>query len=177
MEICLIVAHDRNRVIGYRNQLPWHLPADLKYVKQLTLDYPIIMGRKNFESIKRPLPRRRNIVLSKTVQEIEGCEVYDSVEAVLHACQLESKVFIFGGTEIYRQFLPFVDTLYITLVHQEFRGDTVFPKLDFGEWLLSSKIEGKVDQNNPHPHTFYTYKRLKNKKKRNAIWRCELNPE
>lgn len=163
MEVCLVVAYDQNRVIGYKNKLAWELPADLAYVKNLTLDYPIIMGRKNFESIGRPLPRRRNIVLSRKPQQIENCEVFHNVEDVFHACQLESKIFIFGGAEIYNLFLPYVDTLYITYIHHEFVGDTVFPKLEKADWALNTQHSGIVNDENPYPHTYYKFTRIQGK--------------
>ena len=123
----IIVAMDMNRVIGKDNQLPWRLPRELQYVKQTTMGHPIILGRKNYEAIGRPLPGRRNIVMTKDPQfSAEGCEIAHSVEEVYQLCEGEEEIFIFGGEQIYKLFLEKTDKLYVTVIHHEFEGDTFF---------------------------------------------------
>ena len=124
-----IAAMARNRVIGHRGTIPWHLPEDFKWVKQCTLGQSIVMGRKTFESMGRPLPKRENIVISRSTAAIPGCVVLPSLEALEdHAAAGE--IWIFGGAEIYRQALPRVHALYLTVVDQEPEGDTFFPPFE-----------------------------------------------
>ena len=123
--ISLIVAHDKNRVIGYENAMPWHLPGDLQYFKQVTMGKPVIMGRKTFESIGRPLPGRRNIIITRNeAYKAEGIEVVTSVEAALALVEGTEEIMIIGGEQIFTQCLPIADRLYITLIYHEFKGDT-----------------------------------------------------
>lgn len=158
----LIVAMDKNGVIGKNNSLPWKLPRDLEYVKKLTTGNTIIMGRKNFESIGRPLPNRRNIILTRNPNfSVEGCEVYRSVQEVINTCQDNEEVFVFGGREIYRLFLPYVSTMFVTRIHHEFDGDTYFPEIEWGEWEEVSYQKGVKDKNNPYDYSFHIYKRVK----------------
>ncbi|WP_026477829.1 dihydrofolate reductase [Alkaliphilus transvaalensis] len=159
MLISMIVAMGKNGVIGKDNGMPWSLPSDLQYFKSTTMDHPIIMGRRCYESIGRPLPGRKNVVLSRSVKIIEGCEVLPSMNDVFETFKNEDEVFIIGGGQIYKTFLPYAKKLYITLIDEVFEGDTVFPKIDFNEWRLLSKKEGIVDSDNPHNHTFYVYER------------------
>lgn len=137
MKISLIVAMASNRSIGLNNQMPWHLSADLKRFKQITMGHPIIMGRLTYEAIGRPLPGRTNIIVSRNqVYEQEGCVVVDSVEAAIqHGCRLADKVFIIGGATLYEATLPLADNLYITQIHQDFDGDTFFPVINQSDWL------------------------------------------
>lgn len=140
--ISLMVAHDPNRVIGRDNQLPWHIPEDLAYFKKHTLDKGIVMGRNTYESIGRPLPKRRNIVVSRQEGlEIEGVDVVHSIDdAVKLAEEVHPEVMVIGGEQIFRSVLPTADRLYITLIHDEFEGDTYFP--EYGEgWCLASESE------------------------------------
>lgn len=126
--ISLIVAHDKNRVIGYENAMPWHLPGDLQYFKQVTMGKPVIMGRKTFESIGRPLPGRRNIIITRNeAYNAEGIEVVTSVEAALKLVEGVEEIMIIGGEQIFTQALPIANRLYITLINHEFTGDTYFP--------------------------------------------------
>jgi dihydrofolate reductase len=136
MKISLIVAMASNRAIGLNGQMPWHLSADLKRFKQITMGHPIIMGRLTFEAIGRPLPGRINIIVSRNPgYEIENCIVVDSVEAAIsHGCQLADEVFIIGGATLYEATLPMADTLYITQINQDFEGDTFFPDIDLSDW-------------------------------------------
>ncbi|MGG4455450.1 dihydrofolate reductase [Brevibacillus porteri] len=154
--ISLIVAYARNQVIGKDGDMPWHLPADLKNVKELTTGKTIVMGRKTFESIGKPLPNRRNVVLTRSQDfHPEGVDVVHTKEEVLAL----GDVIIFGGSEIYRQFLDVVDRLYITEIDLETEGDTFFPAWDRDAYTLVDKREGIMDEKNVHPHAFYVYER------------------
>ena len=129
MKLSIVVAMADNRVIGQDNRLPWHLPADLKHFKQLTTGKPILMGRKTWESIGRPLPERTNIVITRDPDyQAAGCTVVHSVDAALRAAEPHSEVMVIGGAELYRQVLPEVSTIYLTQVHADVEGDTVFPE-------------------------------------------------
>jgi dihydrofolate reductase len=124
-----IAAMAENRVIGNRNQIPWHLPEDFKWVKACTLGQVIAMGRNTFESMGRPLPRRENVVISRTVKSLPGCTVLPSLDALLRH-DTDEDIWIFGGAEIYRQALPFVHSLYLTVVKGHYNGDTFFPPFE-----------------------------------------------
>ena len=138
--ISLIVAHDENRVIGYKNELPWHLPGDLKYFKEMTMGKPIVMGRKTFESIGRPLPGRRNIVITRNADyKAEGIEVVGSLKDALTLVSDAEEIMIIGGAQIFEQVMPIADKLYITLINHTFKGDTYFPTYD--EWKKTSCLE------------------------------------
>lgn len=140
--ISLMVAHDPNRVIGRDNQLPWHIPEDLAYFKKHTINKAIVMGRNTYESIGRPLPKRRNIVVSRQQNlTIDGVDVVHSIdEAVKLAEEFHPEVMIIGGEQIFKTVLPTADRLYITLIHDEFEGDTYFP--EYGEgWELTSESD------------------------------------
>ena len=137
--ISLIVAHDNNRVIGYENDMPWHLPGDLQYFKEQTMGKPMIMGRKTFESIGRPLPGRRNIVITRNRDyKAEGIEVVYSLDEALQLAQDAEEIMIIGGQQIFTESLPIADRLYITLIDHEFVGDTYFPAYE-GWKLVSAK--------------------------------------
>lgn len=157
----LIVAMDENQLIGKNNTLPWHLSSDLKKVKTLTTSNVIVLGRKNFESIGKPLPNRLNVVLTRNSNiSIPGCVVMHSVDEVISAFQHDPReIFIFGGAEIYKLFFPYISKMYITLIHQTFEGDTYFPPYNKEEWKILSKKEGIVDEKNKYPHTFYVLER------------------
>ncbi len=133
--VSLIVAISLNNAIGRNNQLLWHISEDLKYFKKVTSGHTIIMGRKTWESLGRPLPNRRNIVISRSQKAIEGAEVFPSIEDALAACNTEGEVFIIGGGEIYKQTLPIANRLYLTIVAQMIDdADTFFPVIDFTQW-------------------------------------------
>lgn len=156
--ISLIVAYAKGQVIGKDGDMPWHLPADLKNVKELTTGKTIVMGRKTFESIGKPLPNRRNVVLTRSRDfHPEGVVVVHTKEEVMAL----GDVIIFGGAEIYRQFLDVVDRLYITEIDLETEGDTFFPQWDREAYAMVDKREGIVDEKNQVPHTFYTFDRKK----------------
>jgi dihydrofolate reductase len=163
----LIVAMDNNRVIGHNNQIPWSLPNDLQHVKRITIGGTLIMGRKNYESIGRSLPGRQTIVLTRGNSEIVSKDknyiTAGTLKDVLDLCACRDNVFVFGGEQLYRLFMPYVDTMYITRIHHEFNGDTYFPQVDMSQWGMVSKEVGTVDEKNIYPHTFYAYKRIINK--------------
>lgn len=126
--ISLIVAHDENRVIGYENAMPWHLPGDLQYFKKMTMGKPVIMGRKTFESIGRPLPGRRNIVITRNADyKQEGIETVGSLEEAYALVHDAPEIMVIGGEQIFKLALPDADRLYITKINATFKGDTYFP--------------------------------------------------
>lgn len=154
--ICLLVAYAHGRVIGKDGQMPWHLPNDLKYVKQLTTGHTVVMGRKTYESIGRPLPNRLNVVLTRDrTFSVPGVEIVHSKEEVFSL----GDVFILGGAHVYAQFLEEADRLYITELDLETEGDTFFPEWDRDAFTLVSATEGVLDEKNTIPHTFYVYER------------------
>lgn len=129
--ISLIVAHDEQRVIGYKNGMPWHLPGDLKYFKEQTMGKPTIMGRKTFESIGRPLPGRRNIIITRNESyQADGIETVASLDEALVLARDVPEIMIIGGEQIFRLALPIADRLYITAIHHSFTGDTFFPEYE-----------------------------------------------
>jgi len=143
MKLAMIVAMAKNNVIGLDNDMPWHLPADLQWFKKTTLGSPIIMGRKTYDSIGRPLPGRLNIILSRDPElKIEGCTVVNSIEDAMQAAENANsdtqndlqEVFITGGAHLYNKFLEQTDTLYITLIDAELKGDTFFPDYTQYNW-------------------------------------------
>jgi dihydrofolate reductase len=134
----LIVAMNHKGIIGRDNNLPWHIPEDLQYVKQMTMNKVIIMGRKNYESIGRPLPNRENIILTRDTEYVaEGCTIYHTVNDIMRDYQHRAEnVFIFGGAEIYKLFLPYVHRMYITTVYMDVKGDIYFPTINGSEWII-----------------------------------------
>lgn len=153
----MIVAMDRNRLIGKDGALPWHLPNDLSYFKKMTLQQIVVMGRMTFESLSEPLPERRNIVLTSDLQfQADGVEVMRNTEDILDLAKNET-VFIIGGAMVCKQFLPYTEKLYITSIDESFEGDVYFPPIQLSEWELDSEINGKTDEKNIYPHKFLTY--------------------
>ena len=148
MPLSLIVAIAKNRAIGHENKMPWHLPAELQYFKKVTMGHPIIMGRKTFESIGRPLPGRRNIVVTRNADFVAaGVEIVHSIRAAITATANES-AFIIGGATLYIEALPLADTLYITEVDANPEGDTFFPELNPQEWHEVSREHRVADEKN-----------------------------
>lgn len=145
-----------NRVIGLNNQMPWHLSADLKRFKQITMGHPIIMGRLTFEAIGKPLPGRTNIIVSRNSSyQQKGCIVVDSIEAAInHACRLSDEVFVVGGATLYEAVLPFADTLYLTQINQNFAGDTFFPLLDSSGWIEEKREDVSYDDQVKFSYSF-----------------------
>ncbi|MBT8218358.1 MAG: type 3 dihydrofolate reductase [Bacteroidia bacterium] len=166
--ISAIVATARNNVIGKDNDIPWYLPADLKYFKKQTLDHHILMGRKCFESIGRPLPKRTNIVISRNPFFLaSNCLVAHSVrEGIdLAIANDEEELFIIGGGQIYELTEPLWDRLYLTHVDLYVEGDVLFPDLDMDEWELISETHHKKDEKNEHDYTFKIFERIKSQQK------------
>jgi len=161
MKISIIVAMEANGVIGQDNELPWHLPADLKHFKQTTMGKPILMGRKTWESIGRPLPGRTNIVITRdSTYSAAGCVVVNSIEAALTAAGEQDEVMVIGGAELYRQVLPSADTIYLTRIHEHFEGDTRFPEIRDTEWHQLERIDHEADEKNPHDYSFIRLERV-----------------
>jgi dihydrofolate reductase len=160
MKLSLIAAMADNRVIGHENRLPWHLPADLQHFKAITLGKPVLMGRKTWESLGRPLPGRTNIVITRDAGYIaEGCVVAHSLEEAVRAAGEAAEIMVIGGAQLYRQALPLADTIYLTLVHAEFQGDTRFPDWQPKEWRETARIDHAADDRNPHAYSFITLER------------------
>jgi len=158
MSLSIIVAMSENRVIGANNQLPWHLPEDLKYFKRITMGHPIIMGRKTFESIGRPLPGRANIVVTRQPDwSVPGVIVAANIEDALRQAVREDadqEVFIIGGGELFRQTLNKVSRLYLTQVHAHVDGDAFFPDFQREQWREVERVDYDSDQKNPHDYSF-----------------------
>lgn len=158
-----IAAMAENRVIGQDNQLPWRLPADLAHFKTLTTGHPVLMGRKTYKSIGRPLPNRTNIILTRDPDfSAPDCIVVTSAEtAVTMAIEIDQEeVFIIGGAEIYQQLLPKIQKLYLTLVHHPFKGDAYFPELPASEWQEISREKHSKDDKNEYDYSFVVMKRV-----------------
>lgn len=162
MKINIIAAMAYNRLIGNKNQLLWHLPADLKHFKTLTMGKTIIMGRKTFESIGKALPGRINIVITRdSTFTAKDCLIAHSLEEAYQLCNKADEVFIIGGATIYQQALEHAHKMYITIVDGEFSGDCYFPEWAQQNWLLTNQEKHNADQNNPYNYSFYIYERLK----------------
>jgi dihydrofolate reductase len=158
--ISIIVALAENGVIGSDKRLPWHLPDDLKRFKALSLGKPIVMGRRTFESIGRPLPGRTNIVVSRRPElALEGTVVAHSLDAALAAAGAAPEVVIIGGAEIFRQALPRTDVIHLTRVHARVAGDVIFPELDPGEWREIAAEHHAADERHQYAFTFVTLQR------------------
>lgn len=188
MKYSLIVAMATNHTIGLDNTMPWHLPNDLKYFKQVTMSKPIIMGRKTFESIGRPLPGRTNIVITRQQDyQAEGIVVVNSLQEALDKAEEISlvdgydEVMVIGGAEIYQQALLQADCLYITHIHASIEGDAFFPNLNWEDWQevkredhaadpieiragIETGAEAKAKKHNPYDYSFVVYQRLSAKK-------------
>ena len=161
MPLSLIVAVSENRVIGHKNKLPWHLPADLKYFKKLTMGHHIIMGRKTFESIGKALPGRTSVVVSRKADfDAEGVVKVNSPERAIAVSQKDQESFVVGGAEIFKIFMPFITRIYLTLVHSQFEGDTFFDLPDPLIWKLVSREDYKADEKNHFDYSFNVYERL-----------------
>ena len=160
MSLSIVVAMDENRLIGKDNKLPWHLPADLAYFKKITTGKSIVMGRKTYDSIGRPLPNRRNIVISRNSKTlITGCEVITSIDEVLSITKDEDEVMIIGGASLCEQLLPQVSRLYITKIEGEFDGDVYFPEYDESDWRQVSCESHLPDDSNQHTYHFLVLER------------------
>lgn len=159
MIITIVVAIASNYAIGKNNQLLWHLPKDLKHFKDITAGGTVIMGRKTFDSVGKPLPKRRNIVITRQAISIAGCEVVSSLEAAIALCRDEQEVFIVGGAEIYRQAMPITNRIYLTIVHHSFDADTFFPEIDDKQWREIAREDHQTDEKHQFAYSFITLER------------------
>ena len=160
MRITLIAAVSENGVIGRGNALPWHLPADLQRFKRLTTGHAVVMGRKTWESIRRPLPNRRNIVISSSSgHHSTGATVVPSFRAAVNAARDLTELFAIGGSRVFEAALPLADRLELTRVHASLPGDTFFPKMDLSEWKLVAEERHEADEQHAYPFSFLTYDR------------------
>ncbi|AMR34521.1 dihydrofolate reductase [Mucilaginibacter sp. PAMC 26640] len=157
--ISIIVAIGENYAIGKNNQLLWHMPNDLKHFKEITSGHTVIMGRKTFDSVGKPLPKRRNIVVTRQDIEITGCEVVKSIDEGLKLCAQDEEVFIIGGAEIYRQAMEKTDRIYLTIIHKDFEADTFFPEIDHSQWNEVNRENFDADEKNPIPYAFIELER------------------
>lgn len=163
MILSAIVAISNNNVIGKDNELPWYLPADLKYFKKITINHPVIMGRKSYEAIGQPLPKRTNIVLTQDPYYLSSniLIAHSIEEALALAYDLESdEVFVIGGAMIFEICMPLLDRLYITEIHADFDGDTYFPDWNREEWNLISEEHHSSDKKNEFDYSFKIYERI-----------------
>lgn len=161
--ISLLYAMDRNRLIGKNNQLPWHLPQDLAYFKRVTMGHTIVMGRKTFDSIGKPLPGRENIIITRDKHfTSNGCKIIHSIDELLELSRnkMDEEIFVIGGAEIFKEILPYSDRLYVTNIYHEFEGDTYFPSIDENEWKMISKEPGIKDDKNPYDFDFAVYEKI-----------------
>jgi len=159
MIVSIVVAIAENHAIGKDNQLLWYLPKDLKHFKTITSGHTVIMGRKTYESVGKPLPNRRNIIVTRQNITIEGCEVVNSIESALALCADAAEVFIIGGAEIYRQSMHLTDRIYLTIVHQDFEADAYFPEIDKNLWKETEHEDHEADDKNAIPYSFITLER------------------
>lgn len=159
--LSLIVAISENRVIGREGQLPWHLSADLKRFKQLTMGHHIVMGRKTYDSIGRQLPGRTSVVLTRqTDWTVEGVLTATNLETALKLAGDDEEVFVIGGSQIYQLALPLVERLYVTRVHASVSGDTYFPEISSEQWQLEQSDSFNADEKNDHKYSFLVYSRI-----------------
>ncbi len=157
MIVTFVVAAAANNAIGKDNQLLWKLPTDLKHFKTITSGHTIVMGRKTFDSMGKPLPNRRNIVITRNPDlKIEGAEVTQSLAEVLERCKKDGEVFVIGGAEIYKEALERTNRIYLTRVHKAFDGDAYFPDLDPKKWVEVAREDHQADEKNPIDFSFIT---------------------
>lgn len=163
----MIVAMAENRVIGINNKLPWYLPNDLKYFKQITMGKPIVMGRKTFESIGKPLPGRANIIITRNLDwQAEGVKVAHSLEEAYSLAEAiaeidgQDELMIIGGDQIYQSSLPEIDRIYLTKVHASVEGDAWFPEVNWDEWQELGREDFSAEGPNPYAYSFIVYERV-----------------
>ena len=160
MIISFIAAMGKNRVIGKDNSLPWKLPADMKHFHDLTVGKPIIMGRKTFESIGKPLPNRTNIIITRDQNyKAEGCIVVHSADEALKAAGNVEEIMVIGGSQIYKEFLPKANKMYLTFIDAEFEGDAYFLEYKIEEWKETSYEEHERDAENQYDYRFVVLER------------------
>lgn len=162
--ISIIAAVAENNVIGNKNQIPWHLPADFKYFKETTLGKTVVMGLNTFNSIGgKPLPGRKHVILNKDENYVapENCVVAHSIEGAIEITKNEPEVMICGGASVYKQFLPLAQRLYLTYVHATPEGDTYFPEVNLAEWNEVKREDRKADDKNSYDYSFVVLERKK----------------
>jgi dihydrofolate reductase len=162
MTLSLLLAADENNVIGKDNQLPWHLPNDLKYFKNLTWGMPILMGRKTFDSIGKPLPGRKSIVITRDQNwSFQNVDVVHSIEEAIELAKQQDvkEIFVIGGAEIFKTSLSDANRIYLTRIHNTFEGDVYFPELNFNVWNLVNEKHCEQDEKNMYAHTFQVWER------------------
>jgi dihydrofolate reductase len=162
MTLSLLLAAAENNVIGKDNKLPWHLPNDLKYFKNLTWGMPVIMGRKTYESFGKPLRGRRNIVITRNKDwKAEGVDMVNSIEEAIDLAKESAvkEIFIIGGGEIFKTILPKADRIYLTRIHHSFEGDAYFPEIKENEWQLVKERRSEADEKNAYAHSFQVWER------------------
>jgi dihydrofolate reductase len=161
--ITIIAAIAKNNALGKNNQLIWHLPADLIRFKKTTLHHYVIMGRKTFESLNKPLPNRTTVIVTRNKNyKADGCIVVHSLKDALEVSKNEENIFILGGAKIYEQAIKVADVLDITLVHYKFEADVFFPEIDKTIWKENSRQDFKADEKNKYDYSFVTYTRKTN---------------
>jgi dihydrofolate reductase len=159
--ICLIAALAANRVIGRNNALPWHLPADLKRFKALTTGHPVLMGRKTHESIGRPLPGRRNLIITRNRgYGAPGCEIVHSLDDAIAACRGDREIFVIGGAELYRESLPRAHCLEFTEIRAEVEGDAWFPEISMAQWRETGREMHTGETGVSFRYDFVRYERI-----------------
>ena len=147
LKITIIVAASENQVIGYKNALPWHISEDLKHFKKITINHSVVMGRKTFESIGKPLKERRNIVISRDgTLKIEGAEVVNSLDEAIHRTKNENEIFIIGGEQIYKIAMPIATHMHVTKVYNNIKGDAFFPAFDENEWKILTQKDSETNE-------------------------------
>jgi dihydrofolate reductase len=166
MRISAIAAMSANRVIGHHNQIPWHLPADMKFFQRTTVGHHVIMGRKNYLSIGRPLPKRTNIVITRNPYFISsGCIVVHTLEEALSHAKFakEEEAFVIGGGEIYRLAMDYLDRIYLTTIDLNVDGDVFFPDIDLSQWAITQEDIFPADEKNPYPFIIQILDRITHK--------------
>lgn len=160
MPISLVVAMDKNRLIGSNGKMPWRLPADTRYFRNLTMHHTVVMGRKTYESLNgKPLVGRRNIVLTRQTLPSSPAVITVSSLKDAYALATSHEIFVIGGAEVYRQALPHATRVYATLIDHVFEGDTYFPELAMDEWRERSRYDYVPDKDNLYPYAFVVYER------------------
>ena len=163
-KISLIAAMDENSGLGCNNALLCHLPADLAYFREITLGKPVIMGRKTFSSIGKPLPLRHNIVLSSQSTPIAGADVVSSLPDALELADYADEIMIIGGERVFREAMAFANHIYLTVIHYQFAADVYFPELTTSLWHVTDSCFRPRDDKNPYDLTFYQYQKVKTEK-------------
>lgn len=158
--LTIVAAMGENRVIGNHGELPWEMPADLAHFKALTVGKPVIMGSKTFRAIGRPLPKRINIVLSRSNATFDGATTVSTVEAAIDVTRAAAEICIIGGQQIFELFLPQVSKIELTVIHTSPEGDSFFPALEPDEWKITNREEHEKDDHNAFDYTFLTYERI-----------------